>query len=323
MRPISNNVNEVGGLQVNVANRNNSGPRRAAPHQSQPGAFAVEGPDPGVSLQVRRPENQASIVRANAVDDAKLVVYASSVSPDERVKMRRRIMIGAGVVALLIIIGLSIGLTFKSFDDNLTAVPTSGHGADPLGPPISTDPRCLLPVHERDVVAQCVCSNTTEYLNLTHDETQLFFELRSLLLNRSVIDNKHAINSCDPQNQCIVWQANYERRNETDNGTYLTMDDKDRLVQSYALCSTYLGLAGWIWERNDSWIESENFCDWYGVICSFLLRVTSLELPSNGLNGTLTSEIRHMSFLREYMYDYSHESYRWSDMSSLLFPQEI
>lgn len=299
MRQITGQSNTISEPQSSVTNTNTSGIRRTAPRppETQPGAFAVEGPDPSASVRARRPENQASIVRANAVDDAELVVYASSVSPDERVKMRRRV-IGVGIFALLVIIGLSIGLTFKSAASKPPMTPVSGPPS-PTEPPISTDPRCLLPPEEQDVFAQCECFNTTEQLSLTDEEKQVYLELRSFLLNSSAIDEKYGIDSCDPQNQCIVWRANYERRDEKDRATNLTLNDKDALVQSYSLCSAYLGLAGWNWERNDSWIETENFCDWYGVTCSFLSRVTSVELPSNGLDGTLTSELRHMSYLRE------------------------
>ena len=92
---------------ANTTNDSGRRTRRAAPTQLQPGAYAVEGPDPGMPMRARRlenqkstarPENQASIVRADAVDDAELVVYASSVSPDERVKMRRRMIVEQGLL---------------------------------------------------------------------------------------------------------------------------------------------------------------------------------------------------------------------------------
>ena len=89
-----------------------SGQYRTAPQPTRPGAVRVDGPDSDRPAPVRA-RSQASVVRADAVDDAEVVVYASSVSPDERVKMRRRMVI-MGIVAILVIIGVAFGVSAAS-----------------------------------------------------------------------------------------------------------------------------------------------------------------------------------------------------------------
>ena len=104
----------------------------------------------------------ADITEANAINDAEAVVYATSVNPDNTAK-NRRIVIGLGIMAVAIIVGLSVGLVSKSVP------PTSQDDF--------LDPWCLLPAEEQDVFARCVCSsnNTTDESSL---DTQRDYILR-------------------------------------------------------------------------------------------------------------------------------------------------
>jgi hypothetical protein len=227
----------------------------------------------------------AHITEANAINDAEAVVYATSVNPDNTAKIRR-IVIGLGILAILIIVGLSVGLTYEVKN------PNGGEGKDPW---------CLLPVNEQDVFSRCVCSsnNTTEGLLLEVEETKYHNALQKLLQKRGIINGNYTIDSCEPQNQCMVWSSNYLRRNGTGELARLSLSQTHTAIQSHVLCMTYMQLDGRHWQVNDHWLTEANYCEWFGVSCSFLSRITAIELPSNVLNGTFPSLLHHMPYLRK------------------------
>jgi len=68
--------------------------------------------------------------------------------------------------------------------------------------------------------------------------------------------------------------------------------DNSRLQQRFALACIYLGTisATSAWNQKDGWLTSQNECEWYGVTCKNQ-KVVSLNLTSNGLDGTIPSEI--------------------------------
>ena len=61
-----------------------------------------------------------------------------------------------------------------------------------------------------------------------------------------------------------------------------------------ALVALYTATSGDTWNRADNWLESENVCDWFGVTCTEQARVSALELPSNGLSGSLVTELGNL-----------------------------
>jgi hypothetical protein len=227
----------------------------------------------------------AHIAEANAIDDAEAVVYATSVNPDNTAKIRR-VVIGLGILSVLIIVGLSVGLTYEVKN------PNGGEGDDPW---------CLLPLNKQDVFARCVCSgtNTTEGLRLMDEEITFYNDLQNLLQKRGVINGTYSIDSCEPQNQCMVWSSDYLRRNVTGELARLALSQTHTAIQSHVLCMTYLQLDGRHWQVNDQWLTEANYCEWFGVSCSFLSRITAIELPSNVLNGTFPSLLHHMPYLRK------------------------
>jgi hypothetical protein len=225
----------------------------------------------------------ADITEANAIDDAEAVVYATSVNPDRTAK-NRRIAVGLGILAVAIIVGLSVGLVSTN-----VSIESKDNGLDPW---------CLLPLNEQDVFARCVC-NTTKEILLEDKETQFYDVLQKLLRNESVITNYYTINSCEPQNQCMLWESNYIRRNISDEIAQLMLDENEPAIQAYILCMVYLQFDGRNWQQNQNWLNETVVCNWFGVSCSFLSRITRIELPANGLNGSFPTELSYMPFLRE------------------------
>lgn len=265
--------------------------RRQPQEQVLPGAVAVNGID-GPQSQVLSvlprtldENHQTSIAVADAVDNAEVVVFASSVSPDERVKMRR-ILTATGVFAFLLAIALIVGFTY-TFPQS-----SSDHQGDS---------RCLLVPEEQDIFAHCSCSNTTKGLFLTDEEQRHYEKSKKLALEHGLISEIPVGDSCSIENQCLLSGSNYKRRNTPDEVAWQTLNKtKAHGIQFFTLCLIYSSLDGRNWERNDDWMVTHVVCNWFGVSCTSLQHVIELDLSSNNLSGTLLSDIQHMPFLREY-----------------------
>jgi hypothetical protein len=217
------------------------------------------------------------------VDDAEVVIYASSVSPDERVKMRRRMVI-MGIVAILVIIGVAFGV-----------LATSKSGHQGVGEPPSSSFIC-----GEDIFECCKYYNSTGNI-FTSTEESYYNDLQSLLFNEGTISEMYGVDSCEPQNQCMVWLANYEQRGITGEEAQMALSDRPKLlVQDYILCMMYLTLGGEEWDRNYEWLRDTDACNWYGLSCSLLSRIAIIDLASNGLNGSLPLELGLMPFLGEF-----------------------
>jgi Leucine-rich repeat (LRR) protein len=206
------------------------------------------------------------------VDDAEVVIHAIFVSPDERVKMRRRMVI-MGIVAILVIIGVAVG--------------------------VRKAPQAARDGCGDDIFECCKYYNSTGNV-LTSMEESYYNELQSLLFNEGTISEMYGVDSCEPQNQCMVWLANYEQRGITGEEAQMTLSDRpELLVQDYILCMMYLTLGGEEWDRNYEWLRDTDACNWYGLSCSLLSRIAIIDLASNGLNGSLPLELGLMPFLEE------------------------
>jgi hypothetical protein len=249
-----------------------SGQHQTATQSTMPGAVRVDGPDSDSPAPVRA-RSQASVVRANAVDNAEVIIYASPVSPDERVKMRRRMVI-MGIVAILVIIGVAFG--------------------------VSAAPQATRDGCGEDIFECCKYYNSTGNF-LTSTEESYYNDLQRLLFNEGTISEIYGVDSCEPQNQCMVWLANYEQRGITGEEAQMALLDRpELLVQDYILCMMYLTLGGEEWDRNYEWLGNTDACNWYGLSCSLLSRIAIIDLASNGLNGALPLELGLMPFLGEF-----------------------
>jgi Leucine-rich repeat (LRR) protein len=81
-------------------------------------------------------------------------------------------------------------------------------------------------------------------------------------------------------------------------GATSCFDKDDRSV----LTELFVALSGEGWERADNWLDTSDYCSWYGVTCwdtsdSKRGRVRKLELPNNGLKGDMPDTIFSMHHL--------------------------
>ena len=60
----------------------------------------------------------------------------------------------------------------------------------------------------------------------------------------------------------------------------------------------YLVMGGFHWIQDKGWFQNVDLCGWYGVDCIFLSIISSLQLPANGMQGTLPTILGRLQDLR-------------------------
>ena len=78
----------------------------------------------------------------------------------------------------------------------------------------------------------------------------------------------------------------------------LLNDTKLCPIERNALKSIYSAAKGQEWTRDRMWLDPyTGHCSWYGVECNDLNKTIKLELPNNGLSGTLDKDIEKLNSL--------------------------
>ena len=241
------------------------------------------------------------LAEANLVHDGVTVVEASDVVLDgvneEDNKRIKRWFMCVSAFLMAAIIGLVVGLSIElnpsgGDDDNNNNIPGNGNITD-LGNPL-----CRKPKEELDVFTLCECFNTTEGLLLTDHERDQYALLNFGFLFSNVTDKFYSITDCALQNQVLIATANYERLGLTE--AEVALADELIIYQRYALIYFYRATHGDSWARQDGWMQDSLVCDWYGVSCNYIERVSEIRLPYNNIRGNIPTELAAMPFLREY-----------------------
>ena len=81
-------------------------------------------------------------------------------------------------------------------------------------------------------------------------------------------------------------------------GATTCYDKDDRSV----LVELYVALKGEQWSNSENWLQTDNFCDWYGITCwdegdHKHGRVRAINLPNNGLEGQVPTPIWSLSHM--------------------------
>ena len=77
----------------------------------------------------------------------------------------------------------------------------------------------------------------------------------------------------------------------------------DNNAEYNALMTIYNEMGGANWNINTGWTEGCDICDWYGVECDSMKRVTGLLLPFNNLKNQIPEEIGNLTFLQSLILD--------------------
>lgn len=131
-------------------------------------------------------------------------------------------------------------------------------------------------------------------------------ELEELIYTFSSVESLRNITS--PQYKAMTWMITLEKQyNNNTNATVSCHNNKDLLRQAYVMAVLYYSLNGDEWHTNREWLSSTtNICGWYSSyhkyrsICDQNGMLRLLHLDNNNLNGTLPTELGHLSLhLRE------------------------
>ena len=57
--------------------------------------------------------------------------------------------------------------------------------------------------------------------------------------------------------------------------------------QTQSLVNLYEATNGPMWDDNDGWLVTDDFCSWEGITCDDRHRVVEIRLSLNNLSGTL------------------------------------
>jgi len=120
----------------------------------------------------------------------------------------------------------------------------------------------------------------------------------STLISKGALHPNYAttVRSCDGENQVLAWMGDLANAPiERDQVATVTTT---ALVQRFTIGLVWVELGGrQHWIDQTLWMSSKSECDWYGLSCP-LVRLAEIELVSNGLTGTIPSQLFQLSSLR-------------------------
>ena len=126
------------------------------------------------------------------------------------------------------------------------------------------------------VISQCSCNN--EVTTLTDDARAKYGAIVSEFLVPSIFEEwTLPIESCEPENQALVWLSTTESKDATD------------LTQRYLVTYFYFSTNGPEWNNQDLWLNEEDVCTWYGLTCSDPVIINEIELEGNKLMGQVST----------------------------------
>jgi Leucine-rich repeat (LRR) protein len=128
---------------------------------------------------------------------------------------------------------------------------------------------------------QCSCLSK---INMTSPTTtSLYGELKSQLLSDYVGPD----DDCHPENIALWWAVTERANSHVDNVFDATSAEAEFSAQRYALALLYLSVSDWQSEDSSAWLGAGSECDWRGISCNSLLRVSGIDMSNHGLEGEL------------------------------------
>ena len=138
-------------------------------------------------------------------------------------------------------------------------------------------------------ILQCYC--TDEIMNLSTDHLRAHKYLFQILFGEEVLALEPlAFNCSDPQNLALLWLIENE---------VLGSAPQEELVRQYVLALMFHSWDGLGWTDNSGWLSTDEECNWLGITCNDEGRIISVNLPNNGLSGTVPSQMGKLQDLQE------------------------
>ena len=81
--------------------------------------------------------------------------------------------------------------------------------------------------------------------------------------------------------------------------THAPTPGPEYLVEQQVLMTIYNATSGRNWVNKDNWGSELSHCEWHSVVCNYQKQVIQLLLGSNGMSGSLPSELVLLNNLRD------------------------
>ena len=150
-----------------------------------------------------------------------------------------------------------------------------------------------------NVFPECICRETFE--SSFTDAILYNRELvKKYLVANNAIKNSTVPESCDHNNQALMWVSDLANYREGTTPSNL------EIMQRYSLAVLFQKLGGKHWNRKTSWLESySSECDWEGIVCNTITSdIQQINLRDNSLKGTLPAvEFRSLTALEQLILD--------------------
>ena len=125
------------------------------------------------------------------------------------------------------------------------------------------------------VLSQCSCYGQIATLS---DDTMIRYDdlVKNFVVPRVYSEWTHAIISCHPVNQALVWLS-----------TVSTLDESD-ILQRFVLAYIYFAMHGTDWNSKRSWITQSDVCSWHGLDCNPEGVIRKIDLSNNHVKGEVS-----------------------------------
>lgn len=229
---------------------------------------------------------RSSLAEASPVD-AEAVVYATSVSTEEKQKQRRIYMIVFAVLVTAIVVGTVVGVVV------FTQTVTGEEVED------------VCSKSRRNMTARMQCKCFEEIKIHVEDEGLLTEwkhakdDFHDALSNVSVLEFDFNHTECIIKNKAIWTLLEGETGKKFKQQVKSHPNPVALLSNAYAGATFYVAFDGDNWSRNDRWFTHERPCTWFGVECSIAGHVSGFYMANNNLRGNITSGIFWPERLRE------------------------
>lgn len=125
------------------------------------------------------------------------------------------------------------------------------------------------------VLSQCSCYGQITTLS---DDTVIRYGalVKHFIVPSLYPEWTHAIISCHPLNQALVWLS-----------TVCTVDESD-ILQRFVLAHMYFSMHGTKWITERSWITQSDVCSWHGLDCNPQGVLLKIDLSNNNVKGEVS-----------------------------------
>lgn len=260
-----------------------------------------EGESSPENRVILSPEDAA--YEAAAIDDS-AIFSAEEVTNEEVLKeatAKATVRTIYFTIAILTIVLISLIVIFSvgKDDDSNSTVPALAEPAEPLAlfPRFTSLPsrKTMYKTVPSDIfddfspIVECYCGRKIPGIPAKIIDSHAY--LVRLLLVNGIINYPPLPTDCsDPQNLAILWMAEAEPLVKT----------VDETITRYLLAVLFHSLGGLGWSDNTFWLTNRSECAWHGVRCNSYFVISQIQLPDNGLAGSIHEQLAKLPYLQTF-----------------------